>query len=365
MALEIYFFNLKINKKQVAWLLVGLGLMILFVRILFNTYGFDYVFGQRISTNGEVVNVANYLLTQPRSVFKYIQLMFLPVGQNVDYYFPISNSIWELKTLLALLGFGGLLGLMVYLFKKNRIASLAILWLLLGIAISSSVIPMMDAIFEHRLYIAMFGFGFLVVSTIYKLSKADMKKTMMWVGLLIGVYVVMTFSRNKVWKTELDFWADAVKKSPQKLRTNNNYGSHLQVAGQYQKAIGHHLKALEVDPNHDGAHANLGYAYLQLKNYDKSIEHYLEAIRINPDLIKAYVNIGFAKGKQGKYDEALEYYEKVIEMNPLFVEAYNNIGNTYFLKGDYEKAREYFQRALEIDPRFKLARDNLIKMMGK
>ena len=66
-----------------------------------------------------VLTPLNYFLTQFSVIVKYIQLLFLPVGQNLDYDFPVSHSLFEIKTLLSFLFLSSLVVLAVFLFKSS------------------------------------------------------------------------------------------------------------------------------------------------------------------------------------------------------------------------------------------------------
>jgi len=53
------------------------------------------------SNDGDLLTIKTYCLTQFRVVATYIRLLFLPFGQNLDYHFPMSGSLWESATLLS------------------------------------------------------------------------------------------------------------------------------------------------------------------------------------------------------------------------------------------------------------------------
>src|SRR3989338_804449 len=69
-----------------------------------------------------------YVLTQFRVVLKYIQLSFLPFGQNVDYYFRWSKTFFELDTFLSFLALAGILVYAVYSLRRHALQGFGILW---------------------------------------------------------------------------------------------------------------------------------------------------------------------------------------------------------------------------------------------
>jgi len=75
-----------------------------------------------------------YLLTQFRVLVKYIQLIFIPIRQNLDYDFPASVSFLEFHTLAS---FGILAGIFIsaiLLFPRRRLEALGILWFFLTLS---------------------------------------------------------------------------------------------------------------------------------------------------------------------------------------------------------------------------------------
>ena len=54
---------------------------------------------------------------------------------------------------------------------------------------------------------------------------------------------------------------------------------------EYNKAILHYEKAIDIDPSNSLAHNNLGILYNDLKEYNKAILHYEKAIDIDPSCL--------------------------------------------------------------------------------
>ncbi len=55
-----------------------------------------------------------YLFTQFRVFFVYLRLFFIPLGQTVDYDFPISHSIFQYGAILGLVGILALVAAAIY-----------------------------------------------------------------------------------------------------------------------------------------------------------------------------------------------------------------------------------------------------------
>jgi len=164
-----------------------------------------------------------YFLTELNVVCTYVRLMFLPVNQNFDYDYPLSNQA-DNKTAVSGMLLFCLLVLAVFMYRDYRLISFGILWFFIALSVESSVIPIGHVIAEYRLYLASVGFVFLVINLII-MRKGDLKLLSVMAAMVLVELSVMTYQRNKVWGNELALWDDAVHKSPHKARPYCNRGS--------------------------------------------------------------------------------------------------------------------------------------------
>ena len=127
-------------------------------------------------------------------------------------------------------------------------------------------------------------------------------------------------------------------------------GSKSYQSGDYDGAIKHYSKVIELDPNKVSAYYNRGLAYQGKRKYDLAIEDYTEVIKLGPNKASAYYNRGNAYQGQGKYDLAIEDYTEVIKLGSNKASAYYNRGNAYQGQGKYDLAIEDYTEAIELDP---------------
>ncbi|MFA4827673.1 MAG: tetratricopeptide repeat protein [Thermodesulfovibrionales bacterium] len=229
-----------------------------------------------------------YLLTQFRVVTTYIRLLFLPVNQNLDYDFRISRSFFEVDTVLSFIFLLMLLFSALLLFKKWRLGSFFILWFFIILAPTSTIIPIIDPIFEHRVYLASAGV-FVIISDV--LSKwTSMQKeggtynrtAICVVAVLIVLLSAATFQRNRVWETKLSLWEDAAKKSPMKSRVHNNLGNCYMLQSKHFRAIEEYKKAIALDSNNVEAYYNLGLNLENVGMLNQAIYYYDIFYKIAP-----------------------------------------------------------------------------------
>jgi len=395
---ELFFLRAKkrhINFKDWRVLSLILAYLIIFIIVLlkFSANIFNPILPAQSQGSSEIITSTNYLLTQFSVIVKYIQLLILPINQNLDYDFPVSNNFFELRTLLSFLLLISMLILAIVLFKKHRIVSFGIFWFFLTLSVESSIIPINDVIYEHRTYLPSFGFFLILTIVIFALLWKKNKNLAIALLLIITlINSVLTFQRNKIWKDELTLWNDVVSKSPNKARPYGNRGTIYDQLGQSDKALADFNKAIQIEPNYAMAYSNRGMiygtrglydkairdfsksmeiepsntfavwnraiTYSIMQQWDKAIADYTQCIALNPYAYDPFFNRGVAYGNLQQYDSAINNYTKAIAFNSRHAKAYNNRGILYFYMGQWQKAIDDYSKALEIYPDFKEAYDN-------
>ena len=112
----------------------------------------------RLAEETQTISRGHYLLTQFRVLTTYLRLLFVPLNQNLDYDYPISLTLFHIPTLLSFLLLLLILTAGVVLFRRYRLVSFCIFFFFLTLSVESSIIPIRDVIFEHRLYLPMAGY---------------------------------------------------------------------------------------------------------------------------------------------------------------------------------------------------------------
>ncbi|MGV8058037.1 MAG: tetratricopeptide repeat protein [Smithellaceae bacterium] len=344
-------------------LITSVIMLAIFILIFLNNFSPLKVFDTIPPIQGYTYSISmkEYLLTQFNVIITYIRLFFLPINQNLDYDYPVAASLFELKTFLNFSLLLGILAIGVISLKKYRLISFGIFWFFLTIAVESSIIPIsQNVIFEHRTYLSGFGFFLAFVSFFFYFFKERFIQTAVIIILLIAlINAVLTWERNKIWKSDYTLWSDCIRKAPNKARTHNNFGIALAVEGKIDQAIVQFRNTLKIIPNDDEAHYNLAKAFKQQGNIEEAILYYRETVRINPRHFNAYYNLGLILQDQQKYDEALYHFRQAQQINPNEPKIYLCLGVIMAEKGKLTEAIEFFRQAIYLNPDYEKARQNL------
>jgi tetratricopeptide (TPR) repeat protein len=121
-------------------------------------------------------------------------------------------------------------------------------------------------------------------------------------------------------------------------------------SGEFDDALKHLDRALEINPDDDEGWYNRGIALDDLGRYEEAIASYDRAIEIKPDDDGAWNNRGNALDELGRFDEAIASYDRAIEINPNDDQIWNNRGSALIRLKRYNEAIASYDRAIEIKP---------------
>jgi protein O-mannosyl-transferase len=306
--------------------------------------------------NAFAITSFSYLMTQFSVIVKYIQLLFLPVHQNLDYDFPISTDFFGLRTILSFLVLLSLFVMAIWLFKKQRIISFGIFWFFLTLSVESSIIPIPNVIFEHRTYLPSVGFFLILSVGLYNLLWQKYKYLAISIFvLIIGVNSYLTYERNKVWRDEFTLWNDVLSKSPEKARPYNGLGYAYVMDNQLKKGIAEFSRAITINPEYTDALYNRGSAYGNSGQLRKALDDFSKVIEIDPKFTDAYFLRGITHTSLGQWDKAVADFRTVLGIDPKQPKVYYRIGNVYAVRKMWDNALAVYSKAIELDPDYTVA----------
>jgi tetratricopeptide (TPR) repeat protein len=329
----------------------------------------------------EAISSHDYLATQFRVMVTYFRLLVLPIGQNIDYDYPLLTSFFAPEVLFPALFVIFIFLSGVFLMVRGRrgsglslIAGYGIVFFFMAISIESSVIPILDVIYEHRLYLPNAGAALFVSAMLIWLFETakrrfNLKASVLAFSIVSTIVLVLplaiaTWSRNNLWNDDILFWRDVAAKSPVKARVRNNLGNVLYKKGFTGEGMGEFRKAAELEPAFADARYNLGNAYKDLGLMEEAIREFEAAVKYQPGKLNARNNLGLSYYVTGRYEESAEEFKTILKTNPDDYRAMNNLGLAYSKMGRVEDAASQFRAALSINPGFEDARDNLRYLEG-
>lgn len=280
------------------------------------------------------VSRLDYLLTQASVVLTYLELLVWPAGQNLDHDFPLAKGLLEVRVILSVLGVVALAGAAALLHRRTadaatsgrldpvlRLVPFGVGWFFLALVVESSVIPIVDVIYEHRVYLPSVGI-FIAAAGLagllfHRIGSWSVARALLITTLVLSTVLgVATFRRNRVWANDISLWTDAAEKSPGKSRPHLNLGTALAVAGRIEEGARELRRAVELDPGSAYARAQLGAALLTLGRLGEAEPELRETARLEPDDPEVLFNLAMVLMRTGRKDEAKQLLKRFLEVAP-------------------------------------------------
>lgn len=343
-----------------------LGVALLSAVIIIGRYDLGSLFDGLRATNE--ISRHDYLITQIRVIVTYIRLLFMPVNQTIDHHYRVYTDLSDPAVAASLVLLALIICLAGYLFKVSqsrasllRLVSFGIFWFFITLFVESGLIPIIDVMFEHRLYLPGIGVIMAVVAGgagcwehSARCHNRSATPAAIMLAAVVMVLSVATYQRNRVWSSELTLWSDAIAKKPLNPRAYNMVGNYYQANSGFAAAIPYFYRALEVDGSYAEARSNLGNAYIHTGRIDAGLNELMITARSNRfDAIDTgilYYNIGKGLYFKGKYAEALETLGKALFYTPNEAAVYVLQGEVYKRLNLPEKSAAAFNMAHTLDP---------------
>ncbi len=198
---------------------------------------------------------------------------------------------------------------------------------------------------DHLQYLAALG---VITLAVGGLSARLNPPALNWsAAVLVTLLGILTWRHARIYAKEEMLWRDNLAKNPDAWAAYNNLGMMLTNLDEAQKC---YVRSLELQPNHSGAHNNLGTVLCRKGQFAEGIKHFHEALRLRPSNLQAHINLAGALLDLKHPDEARTVLSKALELDPECADAYELWGEALLQENQPTEAVKYFDRALQLDP---------------
>jgi tetratricopeptide (TPR) repeat protein len=302
---------------------------------------------------GIAITPWQYLMTQPQVILYYLRLTVFPIGQCLDY------SDWPLTThwrdaavpggILAVVLLASLWGTV----RRHPMGFVG-LWFFACLSVSSSIIPIIDLAFEHRMYLSLasFAIGFVVIG-----NRAAVRVFGPAGGRLVGaaaafsltfMLIGLTINRNQVYQTRISVWDDVVSKRPGNKRGWTNRGAILVAQGKFDESEEASLEALNIRPDDGIAMFNLASVRVTQRRYAEALDLLNKAQSVTIHL--KHGMIGMIYLQQGKTAEAVAHLSHARNLEPTSAQYRFLLGSGLIKLGRTSEAEIEIEKGFGIEP---------------
>ncbi|MBF0484096.1 MAG: tetratricopeptide repeat protein [Candidatus Omnitrophica bacterium] len=295
----------------------------------------------------DVVTLEPFLITQLKVWVLLLAKFVIPIGQNLDYDFPLKHNFWQFDVWGSGLVLAGLLIFALVYRRKNVLVSYGIMWFF--VAISIEFVPRIYLIFEHKMYLPIAGLSMAVIGLWREKIKDEIARIII-ISAVIVALGFLTFNRNAVWGSAISLWSDVVSKSPNKASALHMLAFSYIEDGDIKKGYAYLERTLNQDRYYVKALYNKAYVFIELGQNGEALKNLNECLRLNPHYSRAYVKRGLVYTNLGEYQNALNDFAKAIELEPRYSGGYLNRGVAYYKMNNILLAIKDFKTAINLAP---------------
>jgi tetratricopeptide (TPR) repeat protein len=299
----------------------------------------------------QTITKQQYAYTQAGVILYYLQLSVWPRGMAIDYQsWPWSNTLSEAMPEGAIIA-GMLLVTSVLLFWRPALGFVCA-WFFIILAPTSSVMPIADAVFEHRMYLSLATVAIIVVflgDWFFRRVRLGRLRPVLLTAVAIALGV-LTHLRNEEYRSRAAVWQTAVERMPNSVRARSNFGQGLIIAERYDEVPPILNRGLEISPSDPTTLVNLGATYEQLGRYDLAEDCYRRMRDYFPSDPKHWRMHAASLLNLGRWHEANEVYGQAIKLSPGDLDAHYGRAAALREMGIIDQAEEEAKAASAIDP---------------
>jgi len=230
--------------------LVVLGMIALTIALSLPTYR------HLLSVSLDTRAMGENLLTQAHALLYLAGQLIRAYDGNADPQLPVITNP-DLTTAVLCVAWLTVFAAAVFNVRRRVIGAFSILWFLIWLAPTNSLLPRLDVANDRQLYLALVGPAWWLsvgLSATYRIRPV---LTAVATTIMLVTLVDATLLRNRVYETEVTFWQDAAARNPMSARAANNLGMAYVAECKFAEATREFQRSVELAPADFRATINL------------------------------------------------------------------------------------------------------------
>ncbi len=336
----------------------------------------------------------NLILDQLPVLAHAIKLIFLPINLTFDYDFSRTTFLSGSFQTFSFI-FWVLILFAAWKFRRQSppVLTFAVLWFLMVLSPTNSILPRMDLLSERNLYLPSIGFcwwwGMLLNGLLEKKSSFRLAPLVTSALLVVFLcYGLLTHQRNKVYQNDITLWQDTHAKSPNKSEVHYYLAMAHYLAGDLAASRLEISRLSKNDPSiARKITASTEDSQKQLENYLQLLENLKQVVQSDPGQYKMYGQVyrelaglyqnsvplyftrlllGAQLANKGRLQPAEAEFRKALTARPHLPHAHFDLAALFLRKGEMEQAFDQMERAKDkmdlapnLVPRWHLTRSRI------
>ena len=294
---------------------------------------------------------------------QYLWKLIWPLQLSAFYVFHESQRLSEPQVLAGLAGLFACALLFFWLWRRDRLASFALLWMGATLAPVLNARWMPAGVFGERyLYLPSVGFCWLVGWAVVRIRSVAVsaqgtsglrvlrQALPVAVAAVAVLYGVRTVERNRDWRTDEVLYSKTLQQQPDAQLIRTNLGAIYFDRGDLAAAEREWMASLGPGRPYASTLNNLGLLRAKQERYDEAIVLFEQAMRERPKYMSPHKNLAKVYAEMGRDQDAEREYRLAVNLAPLSAGARNEFGQFLLSRGRLAEAREQFALSAQADP---------------
>jgi tetratricopeptide (TPR) repeat protein len=310
-------------------------------------------------------DVWQHFLSELPIYWRYLRLLVWPAGQTLVHPAQRVESALEPAVLGAAAAMV-LVAVAAWLLRRRRpLAVFGVVWFALFLAPSSSLVPLLELMAEHRIYLAsggvflVFAEGFVWLVERWRAAERRPAAAPVVVAIVVAILLAAaTAARVDVWRDPVTLWRDAAVKAPLTWAPHYALADAVRQREGCAAALPIYQRAVELLPEDNRARLNLGICLAQGGRLEEAERAFATAVALDPTSADAHANLGRLAQMDGRLDEAVARFATALQHDPEHIPALFNLAVLYDTQvGDPVAALRLCRELLRLRPDMAAARE--------
>jgi protein O-mannosyl-transferase len=288
---------------------------------------------------------------------QYVAKLLWPHPLLGYYVFRESRSLGEARVLWGVAVLLFCVSLFVFLWRRAKEYSFALLWIAVTILPVLNVRWMASSAFAERyLYLPSVAFCFLSAGGgmwLWRRTEGLRLARLAGAAAAIALAVVAAaqiVTRNRDWRDDKSFFNATLAADPHASYIRASLGALEWSEYRQQDAVKNWKLALADKPDNPIALSNMGMAMVEEKRWFEAQEYLRKAIELRPRFAAPHLHLGRMYVALERPEAAEREFSRAVEISPLSAEARNQFGKYLQEKGRLREAEVQFRGSLQVSP---------------
>lgn len=273
------------------------------------------------------------LETLPRNVLHslkafaaYLYTLALPVKLVTTSFIPSQEPLLNWKGIAALVVAALLAVTAVASWRRGKKVFFALGFLVVFFIPVSNIVSFNPVpVAERYAYLSSMGFCLLLGLLAEVVIKRFRLAVVVSVILLVSLYSVRTWTRNRDWKDNITLFQSTVASIPDSPIAHYTLGKAYLEKGREEEAISSLRRSAALNPNFPHSRLTLAMIYQDKGEWDRAIAIYRDVLRLMPDNDRARSGLAFVYYQRDMREDAVRELREVLRINPHDEDARKNL----------------------------------------